>query len=118
MSEEQSPAICVTCRRNLPADTQPDDAPRYFVQGPLRPQSDSAHDFNTEASLINGYIKAVSYVLHYSEESEIPEEVYREILSLIEELAEEADRRLTLAHEAMNEQYRRTKTTTPLEAES
>jgi hypothetical protein len=107
MSDSQSPVICVTCKRPLPPSILHDDSPRYFAQLPLMPQSDSAHDFTGEARQINGYIKAVSYVLHYAEEAEIPDEIYREIFALIEQLSEEADRRLNLADEAMREIWQR-----------
>jgi hypothetical protein len=106
MSESKSPVICITCHRPLPPGTEPDDAPRYFAQSPLLPQSDSAYDFASEAAIINRYIKAISYVIHYKGE-EIPEDIYDDVFGLIAQLAEEADRRLTLAHEAMNEIWRR-----------
>src|SRR5262245_29875544 len=108
MSDSQSPVICVTCQRPLPLGTKREDAPKYFAQGPLLPQSDSADDFAGEARPINSYIKAVSYVLRYSEDKDIPEEIYREIFALIEELTSEAERRLALAHEAMHEIWSRT----------
>jgi hypothetical protein len=106
MSESQSPIICVTCRRPFPDDLTSEDAPKYFAQSPLMPKSDSAHDFVSEARMISWYIKAVSYVFHYKGE-EVPEEISEEIFALLEELAREQDRRLDLAHEGINETWRR-----------
>src|SRR5262245_4552232 len=101
MSEAPHQFFCITCERQLPAGTKDDDAPKYFVQHPLFPRPDHPGDFLNEGRQITGYIKAIAYVCHYGENKEIPEAIYNEIFSLLEELSEEADRRFEHADQAI-----------------
>jgi hypothetical protein len=105
MSDSKSPIICVTCQRSFPEDLKAEDSPRYFAQGPLLPRSDDDHDFKDEADNILSFIESISYVTRYA--TEVEEEHYKTILSLLLELSEEAKRRLALVDSAMRERWDR-----------
>ena len=100
MAESQSPILCVTCQRSFPDDLKADDAPKYFCQGPLLPQSDSAHDFASEVQRMLWYIKAISEALRYGDNKDLEEDTYNNIFELVGEISEEALRRLNLSFEA------------------
>lgn len=106
MAEAKSPVICVTCKRPFPEGLKADDSPRYFAQYGLLPRSDDGENFSYEAQTILRYIRVLSAVLWQDTEN-MEEWKANDLLELIQQLAEEADRRTELCREALAEVWRR-----------
>jgi hypothetical protein len=82
-----------------------EDSPRYFAQEPLLPRSDEDISFTNEATTIISFIETVSHVTRHCTEAE--QKHYEDILDLLFQLSEEAQRRLRLADAAMREIWQR-----------
>lgn len=107
MKDSTSPVICVTCQRPFPAGLKSEDSPRYLGQYGLLPTSDDDNNFVNEARNILRYIRAASYCARYA--VDVEHDISQEMYGLIQELSEEAQRRVDLAGEAMDEVWKRTR---------
>ena len=93
--KEIPPHRCTYCLHALPEDKHQD----IFAAESLRPQSDDAENFVTEAQRILRYTAAVATMCN--DAKKIDEDIVYELQSLVRELADEAYRRLDRAQDAL-----------------
>jgi hypothetical protein len=105
MSASHSPVICATCHRPLPEGVTQDDAPRYFAQYGLLPERDDGEEWAYQANTIIGYMKAVSELAAMVRSSAEPP--YDDLMSLLADLSQEAERRIALCRTALENVWKR-----------
>src|SRR5262245_50347347 len=86
---------CTSCLQPFPADKDQ----HLIGQVALRPESDDAHNFIAEAQNLIRYANAVAVTA--GDAKNISEHFLDDLLQLIDELTEEAHRRLERAQEAL-----------------